>query len=320
MTAVLSPDFVTRAPTREDAQAIADLIAAHDLAVMGEVVFDLSNVLADWEAPKFDLAQDARVIVAPDGSMVGYETIYRVEPNGLISTDGYIHPAYVGQGIGTHLLNWAEARARERLPEFEPDLGVSLKAGFSSNDRLAHPLFESMGYRIVRHYWNMEIEMTEMPPAPVWPNGISVRTFDPEHDNHRVWNAITEAFQDHWGMAPIPFDEWVASETTDLDPTLWFLAMADDEVAGVSLCNFRLGNGKVLWLGVRPPWRRLGLGMTLLKHSFGEFYRRGKTKVGLRVDAQNLTGATRLYERAGMHITQRFDIYSKELRAGRAAW
>ena len=318
MTAVLAPEFVMRAPTREDAQAIAALIAAYDLAVLGEVVFGLSNVLRDWEAPKFDLTQDARVVVAPGGSIVGYETIYQVQPNGLISTDGYIHPAYVGRGIGSHLLNWAETRAREHLPEFDADLGVTLKAGFSSQDKLAPPLFESLGYRVVRHYWNMQIGMTAVPPAPVWPDGIAVRTLDPEHDHHRVWNAINDSFQDHWGMAPIPFDEWMADETSDLDPSLWFLAIDGDEVAGVSLCNYRMGNGKVMWLGVRPRWRRLGLGMALLKHSFAEFYRRGTAKVDVRVDAQNLTGATRLYERAGMHITQRFDIYSKELRAGRA--
>src|SRR5262249_12417681 len=157
----------------------------------------LSNVLADWENPNFDLAQDARVVVAPDGSMVGYETLYQVQPNGLLSTDGYVHPAYAGRGIGTHLLTWAEGRARDHLPQFEPDLSVSLKAGFSSNDKLATPLFEALGYRIIRHYWNMEIEMPELPPAPNWPDGISVRAFDPEHDHQRVWNAVTEAFQDH---------------------------------------------------------------------------------------------------------------------------
>jgi mycothiol synthase len=34
------------------------------------------------------------------------------------------------------------------------------------------------------------------------------------------------------------------------------------------------------------------------------------------VDAQSLTGATRLYERAGMHIAQEDITYEKELRAG----
>lgn len=54
-----------------------------------------------------------------------------------------------------------------------------------------------------------------------------------------------------------------------------------------------------------------------MRHFFNEFYRRGKRKVGLGVDAQNLTCALRLYENAGMHVHRAFDRYEKELRAGR---
>jgi mycothiol synthase len=39
--------------------------------------------------------------------------------------------------------------------------------------------------------------------------------------------------------------------------------------------------------------------------------------IGLGVDASNSTGATRLYQRAGMHIVSEFVTYDKELRAGR---
>jgi hypothetical protein len=57
--------------------------------------------------------------------------------------------------------------------------------------------------------------------------------------------------------------------------------------------------------------------MALLLHSFNEFYRRGSRKAGLGVDASSLTGATRLYERAGMHVARQYDSYQKELRPGR---
>ena len=67
---------------------------------------------------------------------------------------------------------------------------------------------------------------------------------------------------------------------------------------------------------MRRPWRKQGLGLALLRHAFNEFYRRGKRKVGLGVDAQNLTGALRLYESAGMRIDQAYDTYEKEMRAG----
>jgi len=74
--------------------------------------------------------------------------------------------------------------------------------------------------------------------------------------------------------------------------------------------------GWVGTLGVRRPYRRQGLGLALLRHSFAEFYRRGRRRVGLGVDSQNLTGATRLYQKAGMHVSRVQLIFEKELRPG----
>jgi GNAT superfamily N-acetyltransferase len=105
------------------------------------------------------------------------------------------------------------------------------------------------------------------------------------------------------------------------DPDLWYLAMDGDEIAGVSLCTRQSREDKKMgWvrvLGVRRPWRRRGLGLALLHHSFGEFHRLGKARVGLGVDASSLTGATGLYEKAGMNPIRQFDSYRLVLRAGR---
>jgi ribosomal protein S18 acetylase RimI-like enzyme len=35
------------------------------------------------------------------------------------------------------------------------------------------------------------------------------------------------------------------------------------------------------------------------------------------VDASNITGALRLYEKAGMKVIRQFDMYEKEIRPGR---
>jgi ribosomal protein S18 acetylase RimI-like enzyme len=89
------------------------------------------------------------------------------------------------------------------------------------------------------------------------------------------------------------------------------------QIAGYSLCRYRMGHGWVGLLGVRRAWRKRGLGEALLLHSFGEFYKRGMTTVGLGVDAESPTGATRLYKKAGMQVAAEFVIYEKELRPGR---
>ena len=75
--------------------------------------------------------------------------------------------------------------------------------------------------------------------------------------------------------------------------------------------------GWVGTLGVRRPWRKQGLGLALLHESFAAFHRLGPTRVGLGVDASSLTGATRLYERAGMSPIRQFDMYQKILRPGK---
>ena len=74
--------------------------------------------------------------------------------------------------------------------------------------------------------------------------------------------------------------------------------------------------GWVGTLGVLRPWRKRGIGLALLHQSFGEFYRRGFRKVGLGVDGENLTGALRLYKKAGMSVHRQFELYEKELRPG----
>ena len=100
------------------------------------------------------------------------------------------------------------------------------------------------------------------------------------------------------------------------DPSLWFLAEEAEEPAGAILCRQDLGVGWVDSLGVRPAWRRRGLGLALLRHAFGEFHRRGWPGAALGVDAANETGATRLYEGAGMRVARQYAIYQKELRPG----
>ena len=64
-------------------------------------------------------------------------------------------------------------------------------------------------------------------------------------------------------------------------------------------------------LAVRKPWRSRGLGLALLRQSFADFAARGANRVGLVVDAENTTGAVRLYERAGMRPVRRLDVYER---------
>jgi mycothiol synthase len=67
-------------------------------------------------------------------------------------------------------------------------------------------------------------------------------------------------------------------------------------------------------LGTRRPWRRRGLAKALLYASFNEIRARGKPRAVLGVDAENPTGATRLYEGAGMRVLSESAAYRLRVR------
>ena len=118
-------------------------------------------------------------------------------------------------------------------------------------------------------------------------------------------------------------------DVPDFEPHLWFLAVEDggdesrraSKSPGFSLCHSHATNDPdaayVMELAVRRPWRRQGVALALLHHTFRTFQAMGIDKVSLGVDASSLTGATRLYEKAGMHVSERWDLQEKILRDGR---
>jgi ribosomal protein S18 acetylase RimI-like enzyme len=164
----------------------------------------------------------------------------------------------------------------------------------------------------------MLIDLGGEPVSPVWPDGVDVRIAEPGEER-AVYDAYVEAFTDHWDFVAEPFDSWLhhQAESPLARKELWFLAVDGDEIAGVCLCaTHESGDRAYGWvgiLGVRPRWRRRGLGEALLQHAFAAFAAEGATKVGLGVDGENTTGAVRLYERAGMRVVRRYDTYERRL-------
>ena len=152
----------------------------------------------------------------------------------------------------------------------------------------------------------MEIDLADGLREPAWPGEISVRTATTE-DHRAVYDAVVEVWQDTNDPIDETFEEWAHwhVERDSYDPSLWFLALAGDELAGFSICRTDPVDpqaGYVSLLGVRRAWRRQGLGEALLLRSFEGFRTRGLTRGTLGVDASSVTGATRLYERAGMSV------------------
>ena len=293
-----------RRATLDDAPAIDELITAADVAIQGWSESSQSELLGWWRM--MDLEQNSWVL--HDGESIHAYAVAFVHGDTL-ELDGYVHPQHQGRGLGA----WLVARAEERARELSlPKLYVFSLAG----DERAHRLFEQFGMHELRRYYRMMIELDGPPPAPQWPEGLRVDTFELD-EAEAFHTAMGEAFADEWNFVHMPFAEWRELrllKDPDFDPTLWFVVRERDEIAAVVRNEpDRSGAGFVGAIGVRKPWRQRGVGLALLQHTFGEFYRRGKRRVALGVDAENPTGATRLYERAGMHVVYEVVTYGRDL-------
>jgi mycothiol synthase len=311
----LPEGYATRAPESEDAGEVAALIHASDLADSGASDMSVDELLDDWHS--LDLAKEAVAVVAPDGTIAGYADVIN-RSFVTVSVYGYVHPDFRDLGIGAYLVSWGELWTRERMPHAPEDARVVVQHYINNLNELAQRLLRSLDYAPVRGVYVMETELDEAPPQPRWPEGISVRAFVVGQDERPLFEAVEDAFRDMWGRPRGTLERFVdMTRAQSFDPTLWFLAVDGEEIAGATLCKTLAGEGWIHVVGVRRPWRNRGLGLALLRHALAEYQRRGVRKVALSVDAESITGAPRLYGRAGMRVRESYVIYLKELRSGR---
>jgi mycothiol synthase len=320
--------FTFRPATIDDLESVHGLFTAYWEAMTGVVKFTLDDFRNIFSTPGFDLKTSLRVVESEQGQVIGGMLIIDLaSPPVHPRAYGCVSPDYEKQGIGTFLINWAEQRSRQAIERVPDGARVSMYLQASDSHEPTRRLFEKLNLVPVRYSWFMITDLEEKPPEPKWPEGIRLSSYKEYPNLEVVHRAIDEAFQDHWGRVDAEdneerlerFRHSVESNET-FDPELFYLAMDGEEIAGAAYCSPRFGGdpeiGIVETLGVRRPWRRQGIALALLHHAFGEFYRRGHKHVGLGVDSQNLSGATRLYKKAGMHVAQEFTFYEKELRPG----
>jgi mycothiol synthase len=304
-----------RRPTVDDAPAIAELIKAADLADSGS--FDTTTNDVIEELGSVDLETDAWLVHAPDGGLVAAAWIEGSGAGVSWRTSLVVHPEWRRRGIGNSLARKVEKRAREHIREAPEGTRVSLYGWVMGGSPPVVLWARHLGFDVIRRALKMRIDMTEPPPTPQVPPGVSVRSFRPGLDDRSTFDAVEEAFSDSWGHLPMDYDDFLRQTVAPaFDPSLWIVAVHRDEIVGTSLCATTPEGGWVRSLGVRRKWRNRGLGAALLLHSFGVFWGRGMPVVALGVDQESLTGATRLYEKAGMRVVEHFERVSKILREG----
>jgi mycothiol synthase len=285
----------------DEASAIKALLEEHALASFGEPELSEEEVRSWFGQKNLEFR-----VVERDGELVGYLDI-QLQDSGRFPADVRTLDAEAA----ALLLAEAEQIGRER--------GANVVRSFvQGDDPVLRPVLEEAGWQPIRYSFQMQIDLDGELPAPEWPDGLSPRNLQPGEEE-RVYEAHMDAFADHWEHHRYTFEDWRDFNVGrhSFDPSLWWLVDEGDELAAISLNAWHFsGDPRFGWvhvLGVRPQWRKRGVGTALLHHSFRDFASRGATRVGLGVDGENTTGALRLYERVGMLVVRRNDTYEKTL-------
>ncbi len=314
------PGYTVRAATLEDAGGLADLLNA---CTLGEARVPWTNeddMREDLAAPGFDLENDTALVLDETGGLVAGLVLYPdASPITTVFALGLVHPDAWERGLGTFVTLLGEERAQRKVSTTSHSSRVTVHGSRFVQNEDAAVLFRNLGYECVRTWWRMMVELGDEGPAALLPEGIELSPFRPALDSRAVYDALREAFRDHWGQGMRAYEDWASHvDGRGSAPSFVLVAREGDQIPGVLVGRVGTGAdleaGSVAELGVLRSWRGRGLGLALLHIAFAEFRRRGLVRARLIVDSESPTGATHLYERAGMRVELAWDHWEKELR------
>ncbi len=259
-----------------------------------------------------------------DEEMVGYGRCWWEAQ--LDGTYRYLHiakllPEWRNEGIRQAILKFSETRLRQIAAMHPAESQKHFAAFANEGETRWAALLEAANYRPVRYFMEMvRPSLDNIPNAPM-PDGLEARP-GTQAEWRQIWEACRKAFQDHWGeseWSEESFQAW--TQHPNFDPTLFQIGWDGAEVAG-GVCNFinkasneslNLLRGYTEDIFVRRPWRKRGLAKALIARSLQMLKEMGMTEAALTVDAENPTGAVKLYTDMGFQKDKMSVTYQKPL-------
>jgi mycothiol synthase len=287
-TPELPAGLTTRPLRTTDAAAVHRLMAAQELADIGEVAIEEADIVSDWAKPSHDLG--ARSIGVWDGdTLVAY-----AELMGADRADTSVLPSHRGRGIGTWLAHWLQDLGRRVGSSV---VGMPVPQG-SPGDRL----LAELGFRVRWTSWVLRLPEGASIPERDLPEGYAIRTAGPD-DLRAAHDVLEDAFLEWSVRDREPYEDFAAATSGRPGFEPWNLRVAVDgagQVVGVSLVlvSDNGATGYVDRLAVRADQRGRGIAQALLVDSFAQARAHGTTTSELSTDSR--TGALGLYQRVGM--------------------
>jgi mycothiol synthase len=291
-----------RSANMPDVNEITKLLEAYDLHTAGEIETteaDTQQILS--AVPNMETHT---WVVRDGGKIIGFAAV--TESSGSTYPSLVLaHPEHLHKGIEDELM--------EKMSQsiMEGTLTVS------SNNDYEHGLFAENGFKPVRHWFNMKIDLRQKSPSGdmILPSGYKIEPFRLNQDEEDTFRAFEESFQTHFDYNPSTLEDFLKRTNREgFDPELWLLLKENDSIAGFIFCKRSTEqHAEITHVGIRPAWRKKGLGRTLLYHAFHVLFNEGRPVIDLNVDSKNGTGAVKVYESVGMKINRHFIRYDKKI-------
>lgn len=229
------------------------------------------------------------------GNTVAYAHFDATDAVAGPSTELVVHPDFRRKGLGTALV--------KELMNSSVDGRLRLWAHGESEASAA--LAACLGFTRQRALWQMRRSLRAELPHPVFPESVTLSTFDGGRDEGEFLRVNAASFQ---GLP-----DQAAWDRQDLEQRLgeeWFepegiiMAWADGSLAGFHWTKVHGGGtshepiGEVYVLAVDPKWQGKGLGRALTLAGLHHLRDQGLSQVMLYVDSSN-ESAIRLYSGLG---------------------
>ncbi len=306
---MLPPGFVARPLDLHEVDGYLDgpdvdiaysVVSAADTGVLAMADASRESVRSDLTNPDA-MREEHRLVFTGDNEAVGLVIIERDDEARTVFVDSYAVPDH-----GRALLAPLVAMGLEAAGRLADGDGWKVEAGAFVQDEVYLDVLEAAGFTEVRRFWHMHIDLgPEHHTEPAPPPGVTVTVATSDADRRLLHRIDEIAFAEHFGFVPHPYEEWIPwfSDRRDARPELWRLAWLEGEPVGLCIqddSRIERDAGHVRVLGVVPEARGRGIATWLLRSAFSQTAREGRTAMTLTVDSDNTTGATALYERAGM--------------------
>ena len=271
------------------------------------------------ESPSFNTT--GMLIAECNGETAGMINAYvdklREDEKGFIQWLGVL-PKFRGKGIAKKLLK----KALESLKQKQ--MKVAETAAQTDKEACLH-IFEGFEFRQVRVTSMMKRSLENIPCNIEENREVRIRSMRVKDEEEiKLLNRLeNETFKEHFNFRPRTIEEtkYALFEIPWFKQQKWFFAVLDNHSIGYAGVGIDEGLNKeknmkwgwILDIGVLKPYRRKGIGTSLMLYGMRLLNHQGMEDALLYVDEMNPTNAVKLYQKLGFKVIRKNILYQLPL-------